>query len=126
MTQSCNPGTCCASLEDLLDPALFKALSDANRLTLLATLARCARPCTVSELACCCPIDLSVVSRHLTALRRAGVVAADRRGRQVYYRVRTTALVQGLRDLADALEACASATPPAPHQPDQNPEEPTP
>jgi ArsR family transcriptional regulator len=51
-------------------------------------------------------VNISVVSRHLSTLRQAGVVEADKRGKEVFYRVRITELIDLLRNLADALEAC--------------------
>lgn len=95
-----------ADLRCCLSPPLFKALGDPTRLTILLALA--ARPLerSVSELGLCCPVDLSVVSRHLRTLREAGVVEARKEGKEVRYRVRFGALVAELRGLADALEAC--------------------
>lgn len=97
---------CCPELADLLDPRLFRALADANRLSLLMRLAACGRPCTVSELNSCCPVDLSVVSRHLATLRDAGALEAQKRGKEVYYRVRFERLIPLLRGIAGALESC--------------------
>ena len=51
-------------------------------------------------------VDQSVVSRHLAQLREAGVLSAERRGKQVYYSVRVAELVRTLRAIADALERC--------------------
>jgi DNA-binding transcriptional ArsR family regulator len=81
---------------------------------MLARLSGCRRACTVGEIAACCPIDLSVVSRHLAALRDAGVISAEKRGREVYYRVEAASLAARLRALADAIDACpcADSTPP--------------
>lgn len=93
-------------LRVILTPALFKALGDPNRVTLLARLARCRRPCSVSEMAECCPVDLSVVSRHLAQLRDAGAVCAQKRGKEVHYSVRYKELTAALRAMADAIEAC--------------------
>ena len=87
-------------------PDLFKALADPNRIALLARLATGGSAATVSELAACCPIDLSVVSRHLKILDRAGVVESERRGKRVLYRARIAHLAGLLRELADALETC--------------------
>ncbi|MDX2132963.1 MAG: metalloregulator ArsR/SmtB family transcription factor [Planctomycetota bacterium] len=92
-----------------LDPALFKALADPTRAMLVACIAKCARGCTVGEMAECCDVDVSVVSRHLALLARAGVLEARRKGRTVSYRVRSGELCRALRELADALEACAPA-----------------
>jgi ArsR family transcriptional regulator len=101
---------CGAGLEALLTPGLFRALADGNRLALLMQLTRCDHPCSVSELASCCPVDLSTVSRHLSMLRQAGLLAAEKRGKHVYYRVLTRRLADVLRGIADALEACCGTT----------------
>jgi len=93
-----------------LNPELFKALSDPTRLRLVACIAKCARGCAVGEVAECCSVDLSVVSRHLAQLARAGVLEAERQGRAVRYRVRYQHVCRALRDLADALEACSPGT----------------
>lgn len=92
-----------------LDPALFKALADPTRVRLLGCLAKCARACTVTEIAECCDVDFSVVSRHLQLLDRAGIVASARAGRSVSYAVRYRDLSLALRRLADALDACIPA-----------------
>ncbi len=90
----------------LIDPRFFKALSDPNRIALLVRLARCGRPCSVSELNACCPVDLSVVSRHLAVLRDAGLLEARREGKEVRYSVQYDDIVKTLRGIADAVEVC--------------------
>jgi len=105
MTQT-NKYTCCSGLQDEAAPALFKALCDPTRVSILVTLARCDCELTVSQVAECCPIDLSVVSRHLATLREAGVLESEKRGKEVYYRVRPGALVNALRAIAAEVEAC--------------------
>ncbi len=101
-----NNAPCCGGLAAWLSPRLFKALSDPTRIALLARLAEAEGERTVSELASQCPVDLSVVSRHLRTLREAGVLEAQKRGKEVFYRVRIAELATLLRRLADALEAC--------------------
>jgi ArsR family transcriptional regulator len=96
---------CCAGLEDLMDPSLFRALSEPNRVALLIRLGRNGEPTTVTQAAACCPVDLSVVSRHLAVLRAAGVLRAAKQGREVRYTV-SPDLAASLRALADALDAC--------------------
>lgn len=93
-------------IDGLLNAEVFKALSDPTRLRLLACLAKCARPCSVGEVAGCCAVDLSVVSRHLAALEKAGVLEMSKQGRVVRYRVRFTEVSGMLRALADAFDAC--------------------
>jgi ArsR family transcriptional regulator len=95
---------CCRPVDGLLDLSFFKALGEPTRIQLFACLVKCGRPCLVSELAECCEVDLSVVSRHLQTLARAGLVAASRQGRTVAYAVRHESICERLRDLADAIE----------------------
>lgn len=95
-----------APIDRHLDPELFKAFSDPTRSRLLACLAKCGRACSVSEVAECCAVDFSVVSRHLAALARAGVLESEREGRQVRYAVRFDDVAARLRALADAIESC--------------------
>ena len=66
---------------------MFKALADPNRIALVAWLAIQRRARTVSEIveSGCCPVDFSVVSRHLRTLHVAGVVDAEKTGREVRY-----------------------------------------
>jgi DNA-binding transcriptional ArsR family regulator len=99
--------SCCRPVDDLLDPTLFKVLSDPTRLTLLGCMIKCGRACSVGEVAECCSVDLSVVSRHLQALARAGLAVPSRTGRTVAYAVQSERLCASLRALADAIEDCA-------------------
>jgi ArsR family transcriptional regulator len=98
----------CACLAELLDDRLFKALGDPRRIAILARVAESPQPCTVSAAASCCPTDISVVSRHLAILRDAGILGAEKRGREVYYSVRCPELVAALRALADGIEQCCA------------------
>lgn len=99
----------CGPIDDALDVELFRGLADPTRLQLLGCLAKCRRPCSVGELAECCRVDLSVVSRHLAQLARAGVLETSKDGRTVYYAVRYAEVAAKLRSLADAIEGCAPA-----------------
>lgn len=97
---------CCGPLDNLLDPELFKSLSDPTRASLLGCLIKCGRACSVSEVAECCAVDLSVVSRHLQMLERAGILESTKVGRGVSYIVRFSELSGRLRGLADAIDEC--------------------
>ncbi len=96
------------ALLELLPPTFFKALCDPNRVALLAWLALERAPRTVTDAANagCCAVDMSVVSRHLATLRDAGLVVADKRGKEVFYHVETRDIAARLRRIASALEAC--------------------
>ncbi len=107
MTQTSNSKTtCCSDIETLFPSGFFKALGDPNRIALMAQLATCCDSKTVSELSDCCPTDLSVVSRHLGTLREAGIVESEKRGREVFYRLKYGQLAESLRQMADAIEEC--------------------
>jgi DNA-binding transcriptional ArsR family regulator len=107
---------CCSGLQGLLEPKLFKALSDPKRLSLLARLAEQREACTVGAIAKGSGVDMSVVSRHLGILRDAGVIDCQKRGKEVWCVVQTGTIAKILRDLADALEACcpSGGCPPKP------------
>jgi DNA-binding transcriptional ArsR family regulator len=128
MTQTCNKtieanqAFCCDSLSALLSPELFRALGDPNRLSVLVDLAGKNQPSTVSEIAPCCQVDYSVVSRHLATLRRAGVVEARKRGREVLYTLRYSKLSQALRSIADAIDGCCPETNPTQSASELNPQ----
>ena len=65
--------------------AVFEALSDPVRRRLLSQIA--SHPATATELADELPISRQAVSKHLTSLTRAGLLARERAGRDVRYRV---------------------------------------
>lgn len=75
---------------------------------LLCRLAAAPEAQTVSQLAECCGVHISGVSRHLAQLRDAGVVSARKVGREVRYELQRDLLIQTLRAIANGLE---SATP---------------
>jgi len=64
----------------------FGALSDPIRLRILTQLAECDQRC-VCDLLRDCGIAPNLLSYHLAVLRRAGLIAAKRRGRWVDYRL---------------------------------------
>ena len=93
-------------IDDLLAVELFRALSDPTRNMILSCLAKCGRPCSVSEIAECCHVDLSVVSRHLSILATADILESTKDGRTVFYSVRYEDVIAFLRNLAQAFDNC--------------------
>ena len=64
---------------------VFKALGHPTRLAIVDMLAggeRCV--CEIDEQI---DADMSTVSRHLSLLRNVGILASDKRGNQVFYRL---------------------------------------
>jgi ArsR family transcriptional regulator len=97
----------------LVEAQFFKALADSNRLALVERLAECCASITVTDASDCCEVDLSVVSRHLKTLLAAGIVNAERRGREVRYTLDQEGTIARLHHVADALEEtcrCGAAT----------------
>lgn len=77
---------------------VFRALADPTRRALCERLARGESP--VGRLQSRFGISQSAISQHLAALKRAGLVAERREGRNAYYRLAPA----GLRPLVDWIE----------------------
>jgi ArsR family transcriptional regulator len=70
---------------------VFKALAHPSRLLMVDELARSER--CVCELTALVGSDMSTVSKHLSVLKAAGVVEDERRGTQIWYRLRMTCVI---------------------------------
>ena len=66
---------------------IFKALAHPARLLMVDELSRGER--CVCELAALVGSEMPTVSRHLAQLKHAGIVEEDKRGAQVFYRLKT-------------------------------------
>ncbi len=71
--------------------AVFKALGHPTRLFIVEELSRGER--CVCELTAMVGADISTVSKHLTLLKAAGLVDDDKRGAQVFYRLRVPCVI---------------------------------
>jgi ArsR family transcriptional regulator len=67
---------------------IFKALGHPSRLMMVEYLCQGER--CVCELQALVGSDMSTVSKHLAVLKEAGVVQDERRGTNIYYRLRMT------------------------------------
>lgn len=86
------------------EPAVFAALADPTRWSVLGTLAQQGEA-TATTLAADLPVSRPAVIKHLGVLDRAGLVTRRRAGREVRYRVepeRLTATARRIADLAAA------------------------
>jgi ArsR family transcriptional regulator len=70
---------------------VMKALAHPSRLFIVDELSRGER--CVCELTDMVGADVSTVSKHLALLKRAGVVLDERRGQQVFYRLRVPCIL---------------------------------
>jgi len=66
---------------------IMKALAHPTRLFMVEELSNGER--CVCELRDMVGVDISTVSKHLALLKKAGIVADDKRGLQVFYRLKT-------------------------------------
>ena len=66
--------------------SIFKALAHPTRLFIVDELASGER--CVCELTAMVGADISTVSRHLAVLREAGIIEDEKRGQQVFYRLK--------------------------------------
>ena len=78
---------------------VFKALGHPTRLFIVEELARGER--CVCELVKLVGADFSTISKHLTLLKKAGVVQDDKRGQMVYYTLKVPCILRFM----DCIEA---------------------
>jgi DNA-binding transcriptional ArsR family regulator len=81
------------------EDAVFSALADPTRRRLLAAVA--AAPATATELAGGLPISRQAVVKHLGALAEAGLLARERTGREVRYRITPQPLSEAVGWMAE-------------------------
>lgn len=80
---------------------MFKALGHPARLAMVVALGKGERcVCELRELV---GTDMSTVSKHLTVLRSVGLVARDKRGKQVFYSLRVPCTLRFLDCVDEAL-----------------------
>lgn len=71
---------------------IIKAMAHPSRLFIVDQLASGER--CVCELTAMVGADISTVSKHLSVLKRAGIVADRKEGLQVFYRLRTPCILR--------------------------------
>ena len=89
----------------------LKVLSETNRLRILLSLGLQCRP--VTDIIDATGLSQTNVSFHLRALREAGLVKPERRGRHIYYCLHDSQLLGVLDDLGAWLQTQAGASPSA-------------
>jgi ArsR family transcriptional regulator len=84
---------------------MMKALAHPTRLFILDELSKGER--CVCELRDMVGADLSTVSKHLAVLKTAGIVSDDKRGLQVFYRLKTPCVL-GFFDCVQQVQNAAA------------------
>ena len=82
---------------------ILKAMAHPTRLFIVDELARNGERC-VCELTAMVGADMSTVSRHLAMLKGAGIIVDEKRGAQVYYRLRVTCVLDFLECVESVME----------------------
>lgn len=81
---------------------ILKAIAHPSRLMMVDELSRGER--CVCELTNLVGHDISTVSKHLSVLKSAGIVADEKRGKQVYYRLRVPCVLKFFHCLEHVLD----------------------
>ncbi|MGE4194541.1 MAG: ArsR/SmtB family transcription factor [Pseudodesulfovibrio sp.] len=82
---------------------VVKAMAHPSRLMMIDELSRGER--CVCDLRDLVGADLSTVSKHLSVLKRAGIVEDERRGKQIYYRLRVPCVINFFHCIESVIEA---------------------
>jgi ArsR family transcriptional regulator len=85
--QRCCPPARVDPADRTAEAALFRALGDPHRLAILTALANADDHICVCVFVSGLPLNQPTVSHHLRLLREAGLIAGERRGTWVYYRL---------------------------------------
>lgn len=87
-----------------MDPILFfKSLADLNRLSCLCLIQRAGEAC-VCEIQVALNQDQPKVSQYLAQLRKCGILASERRGKWMYYRLSSELASWALETITLAIE----------------------
>ena len=84
---------------------VLKAMAHPSRLCIVEELSK--RERCVCELTEMIGADMSTVSKHLTVLKQAGIVADEKRGAMVFYRLRVPCLGKLFETVDSVLECSA-------------------
>ena len=76
---------------------MFKMLGDPSRLRIVIATLEGPRP--VGDIAQSLDLSVSLVSHHLRLLRAARLVTADRRGKQIFYKVHDAHVAHVINDM---------------------------
>jgi DNA-binding transcriptional ArsR family regulator len=82
---------------------VHKALAHPTRLFIVEELSRQER--CVCELTAMIGVEMPTVSRHLSVLKSAGIVEDDKRGAQVFYRLKTPCVMNFFRCVTEVRQA---------------------
>ena len=82
---------------------VIKAMAHPSRLLIIDELSRGER--CVCDLRDLVGADMSTVSKHLTVLKKAGIVTDERQGKQIYYRLKVPCVLNFFHCIESVLES---------------------
>jgi DNA-binding transcriptional ArsR family regulator len=82
---------------------VVKAMAHPTRMAIVDELSRVGERC-VCELTEMIGDDISTVSKHLSLLKNAGIIGDEKRGNQVFYRLRVPCITDFFRCIESVLE----------------------
>jgi DNA-binding transcriptional ArsR family regulator len=85
---------------------VHKALAHPTRLFIVEQLSKQER--CVNELTEMIGVEMPTVSRHLSVLKGAGILEDDKRGAQVFYRLKTTCVMNFFRCVTEVRQAAVN------------------
>ncbi len=86
---------------------VIKSLAHPTRLWMTQQLADSER--CVCEFVDAIDVDFSTISKHLSVLKQAGIVEDDKRGKQVYYRLKVPCILKFMHCVEAVIESQAKA-----------------
>lgn len=84
---------------------IIKAMAHPSRLFIIEELNK--KECCVGELTEMIGADASTISKHLSVLRNAGLVADEKRGNSIFYHLRVPCIMEFMGCLEDVLSSNA-------------------
>jgi DNA-binding transcriptional ArsR family regulator len=82
---------------------VFRALGDEQRQRILLMFER-GEELTVKDIFDACPLSRTAVAHHVRVLREAGVITAEKRGKEVFLKPNPSAVLEALERLRDYIE----------------------
>lgn len=86
---------------------IVKAMAHPTRMFVVDELSRSGERC-VCELTEMIGADMSTVSKHLSILKNAGIIDDDKRGNQVFYRLKVPCIMDFFRCVESVIECNTS------------------
>jgi DNA-binding transcriptional ArsR family regulator len=86
---------------------VVKAMAHPTRMFIVDELTRAGERC-VCELTDMIGADISTVSKHLTILKKVGIVGDEKRGNQVFYRLKVPCIMDFFRCVETVIECHAA------------------